>query len=100
MVVGVVVHHAVAADLLLAHAALLLVRLKHNIITVTLYFYTPHNCGHLVALGAVGVLVLAEELAVQPLLAAVAAEALLVENLPECGAAVLSQLPPAVVATL
>ena len=52
------------------------------------------------ALGAVGVLVLAEELAVQPLLAAVAAEALLVENLPECGAAVLSQLPPAVVATL
>ena len=55
---------------------------------------------HLVALGAVGVLVLAEELAVQPLLAAVAAEALLVENLPECGAAVLSQLPPAVVATL
>ena len=58
------------------------------------------NLYHLVALGAVGVLVLAEELAVQPLLAAVAAEALLVENLPEGGAAVLSQLPPAVVATL
>ena len=41
VVVGVVVHHAVAADLLLAHAALLLVRLKHNIITVTLYFTRP-----------------------------------------------------------
>ena len=78
VVVGVVVHHTVASDLGLAHTALLL------------------PC--LVAGAAESFLVLGEEFPVKFLLAAVAAETFLVENLAERGAAVIRQFPAAVVA--
>lgn len=80
MVVGLVVHHAVPHDLLFAHGARLLVGL--------------------VAVCAIGLLIFGEELAIKFLLASVTPEAFLVEDLAKCGAAILCELPLAVITTL
>jgi len=80
VVVGLVVHHAVPHDLLFAHGARLLVGL--------------------VAVCAIGLLIFREELPIKFLLASVTPEAFLVEDLAKCGAAILCQLPLAVITTL
>lgn len=80
VVVGVVVHHAVPHDLLLAHGARLLVRL--------------------VAVGAIGLLIFGEEFSIKFLLASVTPEAFFVEDLAKRGAAILCQLPFAVITRL
>lgn len=80
VIVGVVVHHAVPHDLLLAHGARLLVGL--------------------VAIGAIGLLIFGEEFSIKFLLASVTPEAFFVEDLAKCGAAILCQLPLAVITTL
>ena len=80
VVVGVVVHHAVPHDLLLAHGTRLLVGL--------------------VAVGAIGLLIFGEEFSIKFLLASVTPEAFFVEDLAKRGAAILCQLPFAVITRL
>ena len=80
VIVGVIVHHAVPHDLLLAHGARLLVGL--------------------VAVGAIGLLIFREEFSIKFLLASVTPEAFFVEDLAKCGAAILYQLSLAVITTL
>ena len=80
VVVGVAVHHAVPHDLLLAHGACLLVGL--------------------VAVCAISLLVFGEEFSIKFLLASLTSEAFFVEDLAKRSAAILCQLPLAVITTL
>lgn len=79
VVVGVVIHHAVSHNFLFANTALLLISL--------------------VAFGAKRLVILGKELPVQFFLASMTSETLLVVNLSKCCAAIISQIPFAVVTT-